>query len=215
MNINTLLFIKLITNNDLLNGSGNYLIFSNNLSGKNLKKEYIYFQTYPNWYIHISMYEHIYKTESLFCTPETDTVLYIKYILVKKINHSILPEITPFPYFLRQCSPDSFYFPALPFPSSSTGVSSSTFLFRGWGTSGLSLLVNTSSLYFLSSDLTMSCLPRPPKCTWLTNWFFQPRQVHMGPFNFSSLLSQRQFKFNMSKQTHYFFSQACSFSSVH
>ena len=37
----------------------------------------------------------------------------------------------------------------------------------------------------------------------------------MGPFNFYSLLSQRQFKFNMSKQTHYFFFQACSFSSVH
>ena len=32
--------------------------------------------------------------------------------------------MTLFPYFLRQCSPDSFYFPALPFPSSSTGVSS-------------------------------------------------------------------------------------------
>ena len=37
----------------------------------------------------------------------------------------------------------------------------------------------------------------------------------MGPFNFSSLLSQRQFKFNVSKQTHCFFFQACSFSSVH
>ena len=58
--------------------------------------------------------------------------------------------MTLFPYFLRQCSPDSFYFPALPVPSSSTGVSSTTYLFRGWGTSGLSLLVNTSSLYFLS-----------------------------------------------------------------
>ena len=58
----TLLYIKQITNKDLLYSTGNSTQYSvMTYMGKNLKKEWIYI------YIHI--------TDSLCCTPETNTTL--------------------------------------------------------------------------------------------------------------------------------------------
>ena len=60
MNIFTLLYIKQITKKDLLYRTGNYIQYSViTFKEKEAEKIYIY----------------IYKTESLCCTPETNTTL--------------------------------------------------------------------------------------------------------------------------------------------
>ena len=57
INIYTLLYIKQITNKDLLHSTGNYKYFVITYKGKESEKEYIYIN------------------ESLCCTPETNTTL--------------------------------------------------------------------------------------------------------------------------------------------
>ena len=78
MNIYTLLYIKYITNKDLLYGTGNYtqyLVVTYN--GKESKKEYEYKCRYIYTYIYIHTYTYMYIgiTESLCCTPGTNTTL--------------------------------------------------------------------------------------------------------------------------------------------
>ena len=71
INIYTLLYIKYITNKDLLYSTENYNQYSVIIyKEKNLK--YIYIHT------HIHIYSHTYVciNESLCCTPETNTTLY-------------------------------------------------------------------------------------------------------------------------------------------
>ena len=74
INIYTLLYIKQITNRDLLYSTGNYTqYFVITYKGKESEKEYIY-----NIYIIYNI--QIYITESLCYTPETNTTLLINYI---------------------------------------------------------------------------------------------------------------------------------------
>ena len=48
------------------------------------------------------MCEYIYKIESLLYTPETNTVLYIKYILIKNKNIPLHPfQNDPLPLFSK------------------------------------------------------------------------------------------------------------------
>ena len=91
ISIYTLLYIKDMNNKDPLYRTGNYiqyLVITYN--GKESEKEYIYTYIYiyiTELYIYIYMYIYIciitdiyiyiyiYKTESLCCTPETNTTL--------------------------------------------------------------------------------------------------------------------------------------------
>ena len=62
MNVNTLLYVKWISNEDLLYSTGNYIQYHVILSnGKESEKEYTYI--------------YVCVTESLCCTPETGTAL--------------------------------------------------------------------------------------------------------------------------------------------
>ena len=70
----TLLYIKQINNKDLLYSTGNYiqyLVITYN--GKEPEKEYTHTHTHTQTHTHTHTY--IYITESLWCTPETNTTL--------------------------------------------------------------------------------------------------------------------------------------------
>ena len=63
------------------------------------------------------MCEYIYKIESLFYTPETNTVLYLKYILIKNKNIPLHPfQNDPLPLFSKTVLSWFILFPCLPVP---------------------------------------------------------------------------------------------------
>ena len=80
-----LLYIERINYKVLLYGTGNYQYVQYpviNHNGKEYEKEYIYIYRYYIYYL-ISIYI-IYITESLYCTPETNTTLQTNYISILK-----------------------------------------------------------------------------------------------------------------------------------
>ena len=73
--IHTLLYIKQITNKDLLYSTGNYIQYLViTYHGGECKKEYVYTHT------------HTHKYESLCCEPEINTTLQINYISINFFN---------------------------------------------------------------------------------------------------------------------------------
>ena len=73
INRQTLQYIKQISNKDLLYDTVNstqYSIFVITYSGKESEKEYIYIYS-----VYTYTDTHIYITEALCCTPETNTIL--------------------------------------------------------------------------------------------------------------------------------------------
>ena len=107
MNRYTLLYIKQISQKDLLYSTGNYtqyhvIIYIRKESEKVYMCVYLYIYNYIYRYIYtIYRYNYIerviylyvcmhpYKTKSLCCTPENDTVLQINYHLMKKRRYGI------------------------------------------------------------------------------------------------------------------------------
>ena len=101
MNRYTLRYIKQISQKDLLYSTGNYIqyhviIYIRKESEKVYMCVYLYIYIYIYIYIviqrviYLYVCMHPYKTKSLCCTPENDTVLQINYRLTKKRRYGIL-----------------------------------------------------------------------------------------------------------------------------
>ena len=87
------MYIKQTSQKDLLYNTRNYIqyhviIYTRNESEKHICVcIYIYMSLYGVIYMYVCM--HTYKTKSLCCTPENDTVLQINYSLMKKRRYGI------------------------------------------------------------------------------------------------------------------------------